>query len=821
MRGLVADLKQALRLVRTSPGFTAAVVAAIALGIGANTAIFSVFNAVLLKPLPFPEPDRIVQVQIRRNDVAVFGPNTSPAKFLIWRELDDVFADIAGNAPTSLTLTERDAPEHVAAAGVSEAFFRVLGAPIARGRTFTLDEDLPNAAPSVVLSHRFWSERLGADPSIVGKPLSLNGRPYTVVGVVGEGFDTRELGDAEVWVPLQLDPASTEQAHFFVAFARLAPGVTLDQARARLQTAVATYRERYTTAARDGESFTAVALQDALVGSNGRTLWVLLGAVAFVLLIACANVANLMLVRASRRRREIAIRAALGAGRRRIVQQLLTESVLLSAVGGALGIVVGFVAMRALLAIDTAGLPRLGDGGTLLGMDWRVLAFSGVLSLATGLLFGLAPALVTARVDLNGVVKAAGSRSGNDRREGRTRSALVLVEVMLAVVLLIGAALLIRTSIELARVEPGFSADNVLVLRTTLSGARYARTDDVAQVLRTGREQLLAVPGVVAVGAGCCVPTQFTSNFPFNVMGREQPEGASSGTSDFAMATPGYFAALRVPLLRGRDFSDTDDAGAPGAVIVNQAFADRFFRDTDALGQRILVGAGRMQIVAGESEREIIGIVGNVHNRGLDDEPTPAMYVPQAQLPDDFNAFYVGNVPTAWIVRTLGNSAALSRRLEDELRQITGVPVLGVQTMESIVSLSTSRERFNMLLMSVFGVAAFVLAGLGIYGLLAYSVQQRTQELGIRVALGAEPRRIRGMILRQGGTLLSVGVACGVAAAFYLSGFLASVLFGVQPRDGLVFVAVPTVLAVFGLATVAFVAWRASHVDPLVALRHD
>ncbi len=821
MRRLFPDLKQAVRLFRTSPGFAAAVIAATALGVGTNTAIFSVVNTVVLKPMPFPEPDRLVQLQIARNDVA-FGWNTSPAKFMHWRELRDVFSDVAGfMGGIPLNFTPGEVPELISAARVTEGYFRVFGASMARGRTFTPDEDLPNAAPTVVLSHAFWTNRLASDPDAVGKTVSLSGTPYTVIGVVGQGFDMRELGDPEVWIAMQVDPATTEQAHFFRAVARLAPSVTLAQAKARMATSLATFRERFPTALQDGESFTAVSLQVSLVGNAGRTLWVLLGSVSFVLVIACANVASLLLVRASHRRREIAIRSALGASRLRIVRQLLAESVLLSAVGGALGVVIGLAAMRALLAIDTAGLPRLVDAGTLLGLDWRVVAFAVTLSIATGLLFGLAPALASARVDLNDVIKTAGSRAGTSRRESRMRSALVFVEVMLAVVLLVGASLLIRTSVALSTVESGFSADNLLILRTALSGPRYASTASVAQVVRTGRERLRSVPGVIDVGATCCLPTQFSSNLPFNVVGREAGQGPTGG-ADFSVSTPGYFGTFRIALLRGRDFNDGDVGGAPSAVIVNQAFANRFWPDgAEALGQRILIGAGRMQLVAGEPEREIVGIVADVRNRGPDDEPVPTMYVPQAQLPDAFNAFFLGRIPLAWVVHTAADPSSLANALDHDLRQLTGEPVIDVQTMEHVVSIATSRERFNMLLMSIFGGAALILAALGIYGLTAYSVLQRTHELGIRVALGAQRSQIRRMVLRQGAVLVGVGVAAGLAAAFYLSSALASFLFGVEPHDGFVFVTVPVALTLIGLATVAVVALRAGRVDPLDALRHE
>ena len=821
MTRLLEDLKHALRVFRTSPVFAVTAVAAIALGIGTTTAIFSVVNAVVLKPVPFPEPDRIVQLQILR-DGATFGTSVSPTKFMVWRDLrGEVFSDLAAfMTGVPLTLSQADAPVVISGGRVSEGFFRVFGAPIARGRAFTPDEDLPNAAPVVVLSHAFWRDRLAADPDVLGEAVSLGGASYTVVGVVGEGFDLRELGDPEVFIPLRIDPSTTDQAHTFRAAARFAPGVTLEQAQARMAASTTAFNERYPTAVQQGQSFTAVPLREALVGDAGRTLWVLLGAVAFVLLIACANVASLLLIRAFRRQREIAIRSALGAGRRRIVQQLLTESMLLAAVGGALGVLLGVAAMRALLLIDTAGLPRLVDVESLFGIDWRVAAFAVAVSLGTGMLFGLMPALASARVDLNGVIKGGGVRTGHDRRDNRTRSALVLVEIALAVVLLIGAALLIRTSLALGSVERGFSADNVLLVRSSLSGTRYASTASVEQVIRAGRERLRSIPGVIEVGTGCCVPTRFSSNLPFDVIGREVPQGEVAGVADYAVAGPGYFATFRTPLLRGRDFSDADTGGAPGAVIVNEAYASRFWPDGDALGQRIRIGAGRLNILGDEPDREIVGIVGDVRNRSLGTEPAPTMYVPQAQLSDPFNAFFLGSIPLVWAVHAAA-PASVADAIANEIREVTGVPVIDTETMEQVVSVATARERFNMLLMSIFGGTALVLAALGIYGLLAYSVEQRRQELGVRVALGAEPRQIRGIVLRQGGALVGVGVAVGLAVAFYSARWLESLLFGVESRDTLVFMTVPAALTLVGLATIAVVAARAARTDPLEALRHD
>ena len=600
MTGLLEDLRHALRVFRTSPVFAVTAVAAIALGIGTTTAIFSVVNAVVLKPVPFPEPDRIVQLQILR-DGSAFGTSVSPAKFLVWRELrGDVFSDLTGfMVGVPFTFTQGEEPEVISAARVTEGYFRVFGAPIARGRTFTPEEDLPNAPPAVVLSHAFWANRLAADPDVVGKTVSLSGTAYTVVGVVGEGFDMRELGDPEFFVPLQLDPASTDQAHTFRAAARLAPDVTLVQAQARMAATLATFNERFPAAVRQGETFTVLSLREALVGDTSRTLWVLLGAVTFVLLIACANVASLLLIRGSRRQREIAVRTALGAGRARIVQQLLAEALLLAAVGGALGVAIGFAAIRALLAIDTADLPRLGDAGDWLGMDWRVATFAVVVSLGTGVLFGLMPAIASARVDLNAVIKSAGNRSGHDRRDSRTRSALVLVEIALAVVLLIGAALMIRTSIALGSVERGFSADNVLLLRTSLSGAAYASTASVERAIRAGRERLLATPGVVEAGSGCCVPTRFSSNLPFNAVGRDIPEGEFTGVGRFRDRDPGLFRDIPIPRCavatsrrrhRRRARRRDRQRGVRASLLARRRRARR----------ANLIGGGRMEILGDE-----------------------------------------------------------------------------------------------------------------------------------------------------------------------------------------------------------------------------
>jgi predicted permease len=808
-------------MFRESPGFTATVVAALTLGIGANTAIFSVVNAVVLKPIPFPEPDRLVRVMNSNRETGGVAGNSSPAKFMHWRAQTDVLEDVAAFRGNSLNYSAGDVPERVTVNQVSEAYLRAIGAPLIEGRSFAPEEDLPGAPRTAVLSYNFWTERLGADPDVVGRSLSLSGDLYTVIGIVGEELDMREFGNPELYVPFQLDPNTTDQGHYFSTLGRLRPGVTLEQAQERLEASAELYRERFPNAIGENGGFTVRTLQESMVGAGARrTLWILLGAVAFVLLIACANVANLLLVRATGRRREIAIRSALGAGRGRILRQLLTESALLALTGGLVGLVVGFLGMRALLSVNTAGLPRLGDGGTLMGMDWRVVGFTLALSLVTGIVFGLVPALVSSRTDLNAVIKDSSSRSGSGFGQNKTRSALVVVELGLCVVLLVGAALMIRTSLALGRVNPGYTVENVLTMRTSLSGPRFLTSVGVEQTARAALERIRAIPGVAQATATCCVPLQGGYGLQFNIIGRTN-EGPYTGGGSIMMSSSGYFETFEIPILRGRDFNDLDDANAPPVVIINQALADEFWPDGDPLADQMLIGggAGNMRELALEPVRQIIGVVGSVRAQGIAADPAPTMYIPQAQVPDALNALNVGITPMAWVVRTEVEPSTISALIQEELRSATALPVTDIETMEEIVAISTSRQRVNMLLMSVFGGAALLLAAIGIYGLMAYSVQQRTQEIGIRVAMGAEAGQVRVMVIKQGMVLVLVGMVVGLLGAYLLANVLASVLFEVEPRDPAVFVTVVGVLTAIALAAVAIPAARASRVDPIAALR--
>jgi predicted permease len=819
METLLQDIKHSLRAFRKSPGFTFAAVLALALGIGTNTAIFSVVNSVLLKPAPFPDPDRLVLFQ--NTSPQGSGTAASPAKFQHWREQTTVVQDVAAFRTGVVNLTGGAYPEQLHSAQVSADFFRLFGAPVVRGRTFTPQEDLPHGEKVVILSEPCWQRRFAGDPQILGKTISLGGDPYVVVGIVGSAFDFREFGPAtDVWIAFQFDPNTKDQGHYFTAGGRLKPGVTVQQAKARLQVSAADYRRKFPIALGPKDGFSVEPIREALVSDVRSSLLVLVGAVSLVLLIACANVANLLLARAIGRRREMAIRVAMGAGRARIIRQLLTESVLLSLAGAVVGSAAGLVGIRALLSIDTANLPRVGEEGALVGLDWRVLAFTILVALATGLLFGLIPALQTSRPDLSATLKESGGRAGTGFRQNKARTLLAVSEIALAVVLLVGAALLIRTFLALGAVNPGFDAENVLTMRMSLSGQRFAKSAGIERLVQDGVARVNALPGVTLASATCCVPLEGGYGLPFLVMGRPLTDRPFHGGGGWLTVSPGYFAVFKIPVLRGRAFTERDDgAGAP-VVVINQAMATRFWPKADPLADKIWIGKGVMSELAAETPRQIVGIVGDVRG-GLDNDPNPTMYVPNAQVPDALNALNVRITPLKWVVRTRGNPFPLSAAIQEQLRQASGLPVSDVRTMDEVVSRAASRQRFNMLLMTVFGCAALFLASLGVYGLMAYTVQQRSQEIGIRMALGAETGQVLKMVLAQGMILALAGVAVGVGAALALSRLLATFLFGVKPRDLTVFIAVPLVLCAVSLVAVWLPARRAARVDPATALRSE
>lgn len=821
METFLKDLRHSIRMFRQSKAFTLTAVAALALGIGANTAIFSIVNTVLLKPVPFPDPDRLVMF-MNTAPGGRPGPAASPAKFQHWKQQPST--EYASAFRTGVVnLTGAGFPEQLRSAQVSADYFRLLGAPILRGRAISPEEDLPNGPRVALISTSLWTRRFANDPDVIGRTISLSGDPHVVIGIVGPNFDVREFGPApEVWTAFQFDPNTSDQGHYFQAAGRLKPDVTLAQAQAQFQQSAEEFKRKFPRALGPQNGFTVLPFREAFVSNVRQILLVLLGAVSFVLLIACVNVANLLLVRATGRRREIAIRAALGAGRARLVRQLLTESVLLSLAGGALGLVLGFIGIRAMLSVNTAGLPRVGENGALVGVDWRVVAFTTVLSLGTGILFGLVPALQGSRTDLSSSLKESGGRFGSGLRQNKLRSLLVVIEVGLALILLVGSGLLIRTQLALTSVDPGFDVTNVLTMRMSLTGPRFLSSSGVDQMVRDGIERIRAVPGVENASATCCVPLQGGYGLPFVIVGRPLPPNGLPfhGGGGWLTVSPGFFDVFKIPVKRGRVFIDRDNSSAPAVVVINEAMAKQFWvKGDDPLNGRLIIGRGVMREFADEPERQIIGIVGDTRDGALNNNPQPRMYIPQGQVPDAANALNVRLTPIAWVIRTRVEPYSLSGRIQDELRQVTGLPVSDVRSMDEVASLSTSRQRFNMLLMTIFASSALLLAAIGIYGLMAYSVEQRTQELGIRLALGAEAGKLKNMVVFQGMSLVIVGVVLGISFAFALIQFITRFLFGVQPWDPAVFFGVPVLLSVVALLAVWIPARRASRVNPIDALR--
>jgi putative ABC transport system permease protein len=824
MESILRDLKHALRMFRQSPGFVLAAVAALALGIGANTAIFSVINTVLLKPLPYPNSGRIVQFLLNRPGESVPIAGASVTKFHLWREQTKVFQDVAAYnyGGVWMNLTGGTYPEQVHGIHVTADYFRLFGATLAQGRTFTPDEDRPNGARVVVLSNGLWRRRYGSDPSIVGKTISLSSEPYTVIGLLGPEFRTEWDSSPDVWIPFRFDPNSNDQAHYFFAAARLKPGVTVEAANAQLQGAVEEFRRRYPgvmglLGPRDG--FSVQPLEEGIVSDVRPSLLILAGAVSLVLLIACANVANLLLARATSRRREIAVRTALGADRSRIVRQLLTESVSLALAGGAAGLVLGMIGVRALLALNPGDIPRIGENGAAVAADWRVLAFTICVSLTTGVVFGLIPALGSSQTDLSVAIKESGGRSGSGLRENKARSLLVVSEIALAVILLAGAALLIRSFVALRAIDPGFDAHNVLTLRMSLEGSRFNNTAAVTQLGVEAARRIDALPGVVACATTYSLPLESGHGLPFDVVGKPLPNGPQRVR--WVSVSPEYFDVFRIPNSRGRVFDDRDSRGAAPVVLINQAMARQFWPDRNPLDDQILIGKGYGPEFV-DPPRQIIGIVGDVRDEALNHAPNPMLYVPEAQVPDGMSALFARIDPLIWVVRTRVAPASLQAAIEKEAREASGgLPAAHVLSMEAIRKQSTARADFNMTLLTIFGASALLLAAIGIYGLMAYSVEQRTQEIGIRMALGARRGDVRSMVVRQGMRLALIGVAIGVAAAFGLTRLIASFLFGVKSTDPIVFVTVPLLLSAVAFFAVWLPARRASAVDPIEALRYQ
>lgn len=814
------DVRFAVRSMSKGPGFTAAAVLALALGIGANTAIFTVVNAVLLRPLPYKDPERMVF--LTRTYPNGRGTSVSIPKFFTWKRNNNVLESVTAYdfMGPGVSISGEGDPEQIKAIHASADFFSLFRVTPAAGRFFTESEDRPGGPRVAVISYGLWTRRFGRDRSLVGRQVVLSGEPYTVVGITAPDFEPNPPSD--VWLPLQPDPNSTNQGHYLLCGARLKPGVSLDTANAQMKIIGEQFRRQYPNAMMNKqESAGAVSMRELLGADMRSSLLIMLGAVAFVLLIACANVANLLLARAAAREKEIAIRTAMGANRWRLVRQLLTESTLLALAGGVLGVLLGYWGLKLLLALTPAEIPRLSELATHSGLDLRVLAFTILLSLATGVIFGLAPAFQASRPDLNSTLKEGTTRTTSGVRHLRLRGLLVVSEMALGLILLIGAGLLIRSAAAMRNTKPGFESHRVLTFKTALTGTRFSTTAGMAQFGRNLVQHLESLPAVESAAGAISLPTEPGPDLTFGIEGRPASAANATGDEQWRFITPHYFRAMNVPLLRGRVFTDGDSAKSPPVIIINEVMARKYWPKEDALGQRITVGKGLGKEFE-DPTREIVGIVGNVRENGLDSDPPPIMYVPDAQISDRLTALGTKVLPINWVVRTAADPLTLADTVR---REVTSVDrqqaIFGVRSMDEVLEKSLATADFILLLLSIFAAIALVLAAIGIYGVISYAVQQRSHEMGIRIALGASYGDVLGMVMRHGMLLAGIGVALGLGAAAGLTRVLKSLLYGVKATDPLTFAMVAVTLLLVALIASWIPARRATRVDPIITLRYE
>lgn len=819
MTTFIQDLRFGLRSLRKSPGFTVIAIITLALGIGANTAIFSIVNAVWLKPLPFPEPDRLLYINSgfsNQKNVALPFAMSYP-DFLDWRAAAKSFSGIACYHDDSFTLTGLDQPLHVSGDTVSGDFFSVLGIPPLLGRGFTREEEKPGTRV-VVLSYQLWQSAFHGDRGIVGRSITIDKQIYTVVGVMPAGFVFPVDGQPPaLWRTFAVDGETTDPkdhpvtgqrgAHFLLAVGRLKPGVSLGSAREELNVIARNLAVQYPDTNKKFSTAIVTTELENLVGDNRTQLMILLISVAVVLLIACLNVANLLLVRASKRNREIAVRAALGARRMRVVRQMLTESVVLGFAGALLGIPLALWALKAFITLNAAKMPRIQSAG----LDGTVLAFTAGVALLTSIIFGLVPALRASSPNLSEFMKEGrGTTTGSAHQ--RLRGLLVIVETTLGLTLLVIAGLLLRSFHHILSVDPGMNPHQLLTVNFDLPQKKYNEQQQItfySELLR----RLQNVPGVTSVAAVTPLPLSGNNAIiTFQIEGHPVPE-AEAPSADIKVVTPDYFHTLEIPLLAGRDFTERDDANAPGVVIVNQAFAQRYFPNQNALGQHITPGAsnhGKPQ------PREIVGVVGNVKSRRLDVGDRPEYYVPDTQL--NFGSMSV-------CLRTSVEPHSVTSAIRNVVASMDpDLPLYDVKTMDDYLAATLATPRFQAILLEAFAGLALLLTAIGLYGVVAYAVAQRTHEIGLRITLGASRSSVIRMVLKSGFRLTAIGLAGGVAVSLVAARFissLSSVLFGVKPADALTFAFVVVIMALVSLLACYIPAWRASKVDPMVALRYE
>jgi putative ABC transport system permease protein len=803
MTTLLQDLRYGIRMLLKNPGFTIVAVLALTLGIGADSAIFSVVNAVLLRPLPYPDSERLVI--LRERSPQLEGMSVAYPNFIDWREQNSTFENIGVFRRQSFNLTGSGEPERLVGAQMSADVFATVRVNAARGRVFTNDEDKPGANPVVVLSHGLWQRRFGGDLNILDQTLTLDGRSFTVIGIMAPDFQFPRAG-TELWTPVGLsskDPGWENRGNHpgLTGIARLKPGATFAQAREDMEIVAVNLEKQYPDA-NAGSRLTIIPALENAVRSIRPALLVLLGAVGFVLLIACANVANLLLARATTRQKEIAIRTALGASRGRIIRQLLTESILLSAAGGALGLLLARWGVKLIVAISPNSIPR----ATEIDLDGRVVAFTVGVSLLTGIIFGLVPALQSSKPDLNETLKDAGRGSTASRH--LFRSGLVVSEVALTLVLLIGAGLMIRSFYRLQQVDPGFNCDRLLTFNISLPPKKYPEDQQKINFYEQLAEKLRALPGVQTVGVSSGLPLGNNGwQTSFRVEGQPEPEPGHTPLTEACIATPDYFQAMGITLLKGRSFTEQDVKDGPRVTLIDEEFARRYWRGEEAVGKNIKTSRTDPPIT-------VVGIVRRVKMDGLNEDSNRVQsYFPFRQLPNGGMTIVIktANDPMGIV------SAARQQVLEIDPDQ----PVYGVNTMEQIRSDSIAPDRLTLMLLASFAAVALILAGVGIYGVMAYSVTQRTHEIGIRMALGARQGDVLGMVIRQGMKLAVVGLAIGLGGAWLTTRLMTSLLFGVSATDPMTFAVISVVLAGVALGACFVPARRATKVDPMIALRYE
>src|SRR5262245_989098 len=815
VENVLQDVRYGLRMLAKNPGFTTVAALTLALGIGANTAIFSVVSAVLFRPLPYEDPDRLVTLWELKVEVGDEQNPPSAADIVDWRADSRSFEGIAlYNGHGQFNLSGNESPERVAGASVSANLFEILRVSPRLGAAFTAGQDQPGLNQVVILSDGLWRRRYGQDPDIVGETITINGSTFDVVGVMPPGFqfpgDTGTIlgvyfdPPAELWVPLGLSSREWQRRsdHYLEAIARLKPGVRPDQARAEMNAIQRRILEQYP---REyvGSEVTLIPLHAQVAGPVRPVLLVLWGAVAFVLLIACANVANLLLGRAASRQREVAIRLAVGATRSRVVFQFLTESVLLALLGGALGLIASVWGVSVLRGVLPQDFPRV----QAIGVDGTVLVFTLCVAVATGLLFGVAPTFGVSRVVLGGWLKSGERGSTEGRGSHRMRDVLVVCEMALALLLTIGATLMIRSLSWLENVNPGFDRDRILTLELSLPAARYGTLDQRGAFMQRVMDHIGALPGVLAAGATSQIPLS-GDNMAFSVAveGKPQIPGTFPG-ADVRIVTPDYFRAMGIPIVKGRTFSDRDGAGAPHALLINARMALKFFPSEDPIGRRLTVGMGDFQ-------GEIVGVVGDVKHVGLNAPPNEEVYMPYGQAP------FWPNM--SLVLRTFADPLDLAGPARDAVLAADPIqPASKLRTMAQVLGGSISQPRFRAGLLGVFALLALLLAGIGVYGVIAYSVSQRTREIGIRMALGAESASVLNLVLARGMKLAAMGLGAGLLASLVVTRVVKTMLFGVGPTDPLTLASAAALLATVALAATYVPARRATRVDPMVVLRSE